>query len=479
MLFNSLDFALFLPLVFLLYWFVGGASVQRRNLILLAASYVFYGWWDWRFLSLLAASTLVDYLVGRGLDQVQERVRRKALLVLSLVVNLGLLGFFKYFNFFAAEFAQAFSFMGAPITAARLDIVLPVGISFYTFQTLSYSIDVYRGQLKASRDPIAFGTYVSFFPQLVAGPIERATNLLPQFASPRVFDRAKAADGLRQMLWGLFKKMVIADNCAAEVERIFGNHEALGGSTLLLGAVLFAFQIYGDFSGYSDIAIGCARLFGYDLMRNFAFPYFSRDMAEFWRRWHISLSTWFRDYLYIPLGGSKGGRWMAVRNTFVIFLVSGFWHGANWTFLIWGAINAVYFLPLLLRGSNRRHLEIVAIGRFFPSAVDAARIAGTFLLTCMAWVFFRATDLPQAWSYLSGMLAPSLFSVPAITLPSLPWLLAFFVSMEWLGREHQFALERMGLRWPWPLRWGLYAVLVALIGAFMAVDEVPFIYFQF
>jgi len=479
MLFNSLDFAVFLPLVFLAYWCAGGASLQRRNLILLAASYVFYGWWDWRFLSLLAFSSFVDYFVALSLDSARSPVRRRWLLALSLTVNLGLLGFFKYFNFFAQEFADAFTLLGAPISAARLDIVLPVGISFYTFQTLSYSIDVYRGQLKASRDPVAFAAYVSFFPQLVAGPIERATNLLPQFASLRVFDRAKAADGMRQMLWGLFKKMVIADNCAIEVERIFGNHESLGGSTLLLGAVLFAFQIYGDFSGYSDIAIGCARLFGFELMRNFAFPYFSRDMAEFWRRWHISLSTWFRDYLYIPLGGSKGGRWMALRNTFIIFLVSGFWHGANWTFLAWGAINALYFLPLLLTGANRRNIDTVATGRWLPSPLDALRVGFTFLLTCIAWVFFRATDLPQAWSYLGGMLSPTLFSAPVVTMPSLPWLLVFFVIMEWLGREHQFALERMALRWPWPLRWGLYASLIAAIGAFMAVDEVPFIYFQF
>jgi D-alanyl-lipoteichoic acid acyltransferase DltB (MBOAT superfamily) len=465
--------------VFLLYWLAGGTSLARRNLILLAASYVFYGWWDWRFLSLLAFSTVVDYAVGRSLDRTEEPSRRKALLATSLVVNLGLLGFFKYFNFFAAEFASAFTFLGMPITAARLDIILPVGISFYTFQTLSYSIDVYRRQLVPSRDLVAFSAYVSFFPQLVAGPIERATNLLPQFAVLQRFDRAKAADGLRQMLWGLFKKLVIADNCALEVDRIFGQHETMGGSTLLLGAVLFAFQIYGDFSGYSDIAIGCARLFGFSLMRNFAFPYFSRDMAEFWRRWHISLSTWFRDYLYIPLGGSKGGRWMAVRNTFIIFLVSGFWHGANWTFMAWGALNALYFLPLLLRGSNRTHIEIVAAGRWLPKPGDALRIGSTFLLTCIAWVFFRSANLGQAFEYLRGMLSPSLFRSPEFEYAPLPWLIGFFVLLEWIGREHQFALERLGLRWPWPIRWGFYALLIAVIGIYMAVGEVPFIYFQF
>ncbi|MFN3874551.1 MAG: MBOAT family O-acyltransferase [Flavobacteriales bacterium] len=479
MLFNSIDFAVFLPVVFVLYWFAGGRSLARRNLILLVASYVFYGWWDWRFLGLLALSTAVDYAVGLAMERADSPRRRKALLGISLAVNLGLLGFFKYFNFFIQSFADAFTLLGMPFAPARLDIVLPVGISFYTFQTLSYSIDVHRGHLKASRDPVAFAAYVSFFPQLVAGPIERATQLLPQFASLRTFDRAKAADGLRQMLWGLFKKLVIADNCAAEVDRIFGDHMNYSGATLLLGAVLFAFQIYGDFSGYSDIAIGCARLFGFSLMRNFAYPYFSRDIAEFWRRWHISLSTWFRDYLYIPLGGSRGGQWMAVRNTFIIFLVSGFWHGANWTFLAWGALNALYFLPLLLRGANRRHMEIAAAGRMLPSAADAARMLGTFLLTCIAWVFFRATDLGHALEYLRGMLRPSLLQWPSCHYPSLPWLIGIFLALEWAGREQQYALERIGLGWPWPLRWGLYAVLIAAIGLYMAVGDVTFIYFQF
>ena len=282
------------------------------------------------------------------------------------LVNLGFLGFFKYYNFFLENFVDAFSLFGMQINANSLNIILPVGISFYTFQTLSYTIDVYRKKLEPTKDFIAFSAFVCFFPQLVAGPIERATNLLPQFYKKRTFEYHKAVDGMRQILWGLFKKVVIADNCAEFANQIFNNSADMNGSTLVLGAIFFTFQIYGDFSGYSDIAIGTSRLFGFDLKQNFATPYFSRDIAEFWRRWHISLSTWFRDYLYIPLGGSRGGTWMKVRNTFAIFLVSGFWHGANWTFIIWGALNAIYFLPLLFTNNNRKNLGVVAEGKLFP-----------------------------------------------------------------------------------------------------------------
>lgn len=329
MLFNSIDFAIFLPVVFVLYWFVINRNLKLQNLLIVAASYLFYGWWDWRFLLLILFSTVVDYLIGLGLKREKNQTKRKVLLWLSILVNLGFLGFFKYYNFFLENFVSAFSFLGTQLSASSLDIILPVGISFYTFQTLSYSIDVYKQRLEPTSDFIAFSAFVSFFPQLVAGPIERAVHLLPQFYTKRTFDYLKAVGGMRQILWGLFKKIVIADNCAMYANTIFNNSEAYSGSALVLGALFFAFQIYCDFSGYSDIAIGTSRLFGFDLMRNFAFPYFSRDMAEFWRRWHISLSTWFRDYLYIPLGGSRGGTWMKVRNTFIIFIVSGFWHGAN------------------------------------------------------------------------------------------------------------------------------------------------------
>jgi alginate O-acetyltransferase complex protein AlgI len=488
MLFNSIDFALFLPIVFALYWFVVQRSLQAQNLLIVVASSVFYGWWDWRFLSLIAFSTLLDFGIGVMLGREERTARRKLLLTASIVINLGLLGFFKYYNFFLDNFVTAFTVMGMPIQIGMLNVLLPVGISFYTFQTLSYSIDVYRRQLEPARDPVAFAAYVSFFPQLVAGPIERATNLLPQFQRPRTFDHAKAVDGLRQMLWGMFKKVVIADNCAEYANLIFNNSADYSGATLALGAVLFAFQIYGDFSGYSDIAIGCSRLFGFDLMRNFAFPYFSRDIAEFWRRWHISLSTWFRDYLYIPLGGSRGGTRTKVRNTFIIFLVSGFWHGANWTFIAWGLLHALFFLPLLLASKNRDHLTPVALGRALPSPGELLRMLGTFAMVCVAWIFFRAENLGHAGTYISDLFL-GLFSkqgyVETYNLVywdlgySIPLLLAFLLVIEWKGRLDQHALQYFGARSPRVVRWAFYSFVIFLMGMFVPSGESPFIYFQF
>ena len=455
MLFNSIDFAIFLPIVFLLYWFVTNKNLKFQNLLIVVASYVFYGWWDWKFLSLIVFSTFVDYTVGRKLRNEESQLKRKMLLWTSILVNLGFLGFFKYYNFFLDNFITAFSFFGQEIQSNSLNIILPVGISFYTFQTLSYTIDVYKRKLEPTNDFIAFSAFVSFFPQLVAGPIERATHLLPQFYKKRTFDYSKAVDGMRQILWGLFKKIVIADNCAEYANQIFNNSADMNGSTLILGALFFTFQIYGDFSGYSDIAIGTSRLFGFDLMRNFNFPYFSRDIAEFWRRWHISLSTWFRDYLYIPLGGSRGGTWMKVRNTFIIFIVSGFWHGANWTFIVWGTLNAIYFLPLLLTNNNRNNLETVAHGKLFPSLKEILYMSLTFGLTMFAWIFFRAENIGHAISYISEILSSSLFSIPKFVgmynAVSTIILIGVFVLIEWLGRDGQYAISNLGLKWKRPI----------------------------
>ncbi|MBA7589549.1 Peptidoglycan O-acetyltransferase [subsurface metagenome] len=336
---------------------------------------------------------MVDYLVGIRLEKQQDKIKRKMLLLTSILVNIGFLGFFKYYNFFAENFIKAFTIFGKHPDITSLNIILPVGISFYTFQTLSYSIDVYKGKFKPTKDIIAFFAFVAFFPQLVAGPIERATNLLPQFYKKRYFKYDKAIDGMRQILWGLFKKIVIADNCARYVNVIFSNYSDYSGSTLVIGLLLFTFQIYGDFSGYSDIAIGTARLFGFNLMRNFAFPYFSRDIAEYWRRWHISLSSWFRDYVYIPLGGSRGSTWMKIRNIFIIFLITGFWHGANWTFIVWGFINACYFLPLMLMKQNRKYLNVVAEGKLLPNIKEFFQMGTTFFITCIARVFFRSESI--------------------------------------------------------------------------------------
>ncbi len=482
MFFNSIDFAIFLPIVFLLYWFVTNKSLKLQNSLIVVASFIFYGWWDWRFLSLILFSTLVDYTVGIQLKNQEDLLKRRILLWTSIVVNLGFLGFFKYYNFFIDNFITAFSFFGAEVKANTLNIILPVGISFYTFQTLSYTIDVYKRKLEPTKDFIAFSAFVSFFPQLVAGPIERATNLLPQFYEKRTFDYSKAVDGMRQILWGLFKKVVIADNCAEYANLIFNNSADYNGSTLILGAIFFTFQIYGDFSGYSDIAIGTSRLFGFNLMRNFAFPYFSRDIAEFWRRWHISLSTWFRDYLYIPLGGSRGSTLIKVRNTFIIFIVSGFWHGANWTFIAWGVLNAIYFLPLLLTKNNRNNIDIVAKGKMLPGFKELLLIIATFGLTVLAWIFFRAENIHHAISYISGIFSISLFEVPnfgelgRVLLTTS--LVGFFILIEWIGREHEYAIQYLGTNWIKPLQYAMYYALIIAIFWFGGENQ-EFIYFQF
>lgn len=483
MLFNSLDFAIFLPIFFILYWYVTNRNLQLQNFLIVVASYIFYGWWDWRFLFLIFFSSITDYIIGKCLQITEKEKYRKTLLWISIVTNIGFLGFFKYYNFFVDSFVTAFSFFGKAINVNSLDIILPVGISFYTFQTLSYTIDVYKRKLEPAKDIISFLAFVSFFPQLVAGPIERATNLLPQFYKKRVFEYDKAVDGMRQMLWGLFKKVVIADNCAEYANAIFNNYTDFSGSTLVLGAIFFTFQIYCDFSGYSDMAIGMSRLFGFDLMKNFAFPYFSRDIAEFWRRWHISLSTWFRDYLYIPLGGSKGSLLKIVRNTFIIFLVSGFWHGANWTFIIWGFLNALYFLPLLLVKRNRRNLDIVAQNRVLPTIKELLSMLTTFFLTVFAWIFFRAESVSQAFSYINRIFTKELLKLPIIIGSGKKELLVIlltmiFVIIEWIGRRNEYAIEKLFIsnkRW---IRWGFYYIILLVI-FLMAGKEQEFIYFQF
>ena len=483
MLFNSINFAIFLPIVFILYWLVTNKNLRLQNSLLLIASYFFYACWDWRFLFLLMFSTLLDYYTGLKMQNAESLNRKGFWFWLSITVNLGFLGVFKYYNFFAESFTETISHFGLQINPATLNIILPVGISFYTFHGLSYVIDIYKNRIKAERNFVDYAVFVSFFPLLVAGPIERATHLLPQIKKERIFNYSKAVDGLKQILWGLFKKIVIADNCAQFANQIFGNSTDYSGSTLVLGAVFFTFQIYGDFSGYSDIALGTARLFGIELLRNFAFPYFSRDIAEFWRRWHISLSSWFRDYLYIPLGGSKGGMWMIIRNTFIIFIVSGFWHGANWTFIAWGALNAIYFLPLLVTKQNRNNLEIVAKGKLLPTFKELSQIAITFGLTVFAWIFFRAESVGHALSYISGIFSKSLFTIPKFPdiKPAIVTItiLMFFVLIEWLGREQQYAIKKLGIKWKRPVRWAFYILLFFIFGMYMNTEETPFIYFQF
>jgi D-alanyl-lipoteichoic acid acyltransferase DltB (MBOAT superfamily) len=477
MLFNSLNFALFLPVVFVLYWFVF-KNLRLQNSLLLFASYFFYACWDWRFLFLLVFSTLLDYFTGIRIQESTSQYSKKFWLWLSVFVNLGFLGVFKYFNFFARSFAEVLLTMGFQVNPWSLQVILPVGISFYTFHGLSYVIDIYKDRIKAERNFIDYSVFVSFFPLLVAGPIERATHLLPQIKRPRNFDYSKAVDGLRQILWGLFKKVVIADQCALAANQIFSTSADNTGSTNLLGALFFTFQIYCDFSGYSDIALGTARLFGIELLKNFAFPYFSRDIAEFWRRWHISLSTWFRDYLYIPLGGSKGSTWMKVRNTFAIFLVSGFWHGANWTFLIWGFLNALYIMPSIILNRNRKNLDIVAQGRYLPNLRELLAMGITFSLTVFAWIFFRAESLHHALQHIGSIFSASLFEIPASTYPKVVFMICFFLLLEWFGREKNYALEGFATRSVRPIRWVFYTGLLLLIFKYAGAEQ-QFIYFQF
>ncbi|MDN3676896.1 MBOAT family O-acyltransferase [Flavobacterium paronense] len=478
MLFNSVNFAIFLPIVFFLYWFATRGNLKLQNILLLISSYFFYACWDWRFLFLLIFSTLLDYFTGIKMSDAKNKNSKKFWFWLSISVNLGFLGVFKYYNFFAESFAGAIAKMGLHVNPWTLKVILPVGISFYTFHGLSYVIDIYKDRIKAEKNFIDYSVFVSFFPLLVAGPIERATHLLPQIQKKRTFDYLNAVDGLRQILWGLFKKIVIADQCAEYANQIFNNSADYSGSTLVLGALFFAFQIYGDFSGYSDIALGTARLFGIDLLRNFSFPYFSRDIAEFWRRWHISLSSWFRDYLYIPLGGSKGGIWIKIRNTFIIFIVSGFWHGANWTFIVWGFLNALYIMPSIIFNTNRTNLDIVAKGKYLPSFKDVFSITITFGLTVFAWIFFRAQNLAHALTYLSGIFSKSLFSIPTIRPYHLLFLIVIFMIIEWLGREEKYAIANLGLKWKRPIRYAMYYAMIIAIFWFSGKEQ-QFIYFQF
>lgn len=468
MLFTSIEFFVFLPLVFALYWLLN-RNTSLQNLLVVVASYLFYGWWDWRFLLLIAFTSLCSYFSGLLIGSGRWK---KTAMWCNIVVNLAILGLFKYYDFFASEFAQMFGMQPDSVT---LHLVLPVGISFYTFQALSYSIDVYRGKLVPTRDVVAFFAYVSFFPQLVAGPIERATNLLPQFQQQRQFDYLMAVDGVRQMLWGFFKKVVVADNCAVYVDDIWNNIVGESSLNLAMAAVLFSIQIYCDFSGYSDIAIGCAKLFGLRLMRNFNVPYFSRDIAEFWRRWHISLTTWFRDYVYIPLGGSRVSKWKVVRNTFVIFLVSGLWHGANWTFILWGAFHALLFLPLILLGKNRKYTDTVAEGRWLPSIKEFGQMLFTFVLAAFGWIFFRSQSIGEAISFIVGIITGG-FGGASFPLRTLAFV-AILLVVEWLQRKRDHGLDMSVVR-NGVVRYACYLVTLAMIFMFGVFNE-TFIYFQF
>ena len=494
MLFNSFTFLLFLPIVFLLYWSVFNRSIRLRNLFIVLISYLFYGWWDWRFLSLIAFTTFCSWMSGqlickirndRGMTVASSEYYCRMVVITNLVLNLAILAYFKYANFFIDNFIDLFELFGITLHRTSLNVVLPVGISFYTFQALSYTIDVYRRRIEPTSDVVAFFAFVSFFPQLVAGPIERATHLLPQFCESRHFCYKEAVDGLRQILWGLFKKVVVADNCAIVANAVFQNMESATPSSLLLGAIMFSFQIYGDFSGYSDIAVGTAHLFNFDLVRNFNVPYFSRSIAEFWRRWHISLNTWFVDYLYIPLGGNRRGKWLTLRNTMVVFLVSGLWHGANWTYIVWGIYHGLLFLPLLLLGKTKRYMDVVAQGRWIPSLQELFQMMSTFFFAMLGWIVFRSPNLFFAFDYIKRMCSSSVFSMPNTAMLGLGnsivlgcfLFVCILLLVEWIQREKSHGLD---IAWipSSSLRLCIYCGFAWLILFFMGVQE-SFIYFQF
>lgn len=487
MLFNSINFVVFLIVVYTFYWLLDNKKLVVQNSLLLFVSYFFYACWDWRFLFLLIFSISLDYFSGIKIENARSKRAKKLWLWTSIAINLGFLGVFKYYNFFVDSFQDLLSNFGFEIHPWTISLVLPVGISFYTFHGLSYVIDIYNDKIKAEKNIVDYSLFVSFFPLLIAGPIERATHLLPQLKVKRAFDYSKTVDGLRQILWGLFKKVVIADQCAKHANLIFDHYQNYSGITLLAGAVFFAFQIYGDFSGYSDIALGTARLFGIELLQNFSFPYFSRNISEFWRRWHISLSSWFRDYLYIPLGGGKGGLYIKLRNTLIIFLVSGFWHGANWTFVIWGLLNAIYIFPIIIFNIDVSDRNIVAKGKILPTLKDAAKIFGTFFLVVLAWIFFRASNLDIAFQMIFSIFKDLISYSSYMELYNLVFyeigftvliLLTFFVLIEWCGREGLFALQYLGFNQKRYLRVGFYYFLMLLIFFFGGQTQ-EFIYFQF
>lgn len=480
MLFNSFVFLIFLPLVFCGYWFIF-RKLKIQNLFIVCVSYLFYGWWNWRFLFLIFLTTFLCFIAALGIERTQNAKRKKIICGANIAVNIAILCWFKYFNFFSDNLRLIFEQFGYPLDWFTIDVLLPVGISFYTFQAISYPIDVYRKQIRATSDFIAFTAFISFFPQLVAGPIERSTQLLPQFLRARGFHYDKAVSGMRQILWGFFKKVVIADNCALLANNIFDNYTDLPAPTLWLGAIFFTFQIYGDFSGYSDIAIGVAKLFGIELSRNFHFPYFSRDIAEFWRRWHISLNTWFRDYIYIPLGGSRCSKLKVIRNTLVIFLLSGLWHGANWTFVVWGLYHAVLFIPLLLHGSNRRNLDTIANETFASRIKTFLQILTTFFLVVIGWIIFRAETISQALNYISRSFCEwssiDLSFAPSTTIIVALMMITIMMAIDWTQRHKSFGLEIVAGKPIW-LRWSMYISIILVIMVLIGVQE-QFIYFQF
>lgn len=481
MLFNSFEFLFFLPIVFMLYWFVFKPR-RWQNLLVVIASYIFYGWWDWRFMFLIAFTSICSFVSGLLIERFEGRRNwQKTVSATNIIINLGILGVFKYYNFFIENLDVLFSAIGWKLDWATVNIILPIGISFYTFQALSYSIDVYQKKIPATHHIVEFFAYISFFPQLVAGPIERATNLLPQFQSIRHFDYHKAVDGCRQMLWGFLKKMVIADNCAQIIDESWSNYSELPSAALIILGILFTFQIYCDFSGYSDIAIGCARLFGINLSRNFQLPYFSCSIPEFWRRWHISLMSWLRDYVYIPLGGSHGGKTRTIANILIVWIISGLWHGANWTFVCWGLFHAVIIITYTLLGIDTKSRDTTVIGKLLPTAKIFFQIVLTFSLAVIGWIIFRANTMTQAIDFFHTIISNDFYDGAKVQGRFVLIYSTIPLIIEWLQRDKEHALQipTHNRIWKYRLsRWSLYILIVFII-VFFRGGQTNFIYFQF
>jgi D-alanyl-lipoteichoic acid acyltransferase DltB (MBOAT superfamily) len=478
MLFNSVDFAIFFPVVFFVYWLLS-KNLKTQNLFLLAASYFFYGWWNWRYLSLVLLCTITNYVAGSLLKKTMDQKRRKTILILCCLVSLGVLGVFKYYDFFVNSFADAFSCAGIQLHIKNLNLLVPVGISFYTFHTLSYTIDVYRGKFEPTGDVVSFSLFVSIFPLAMAGPIERASNLLPQITKQRTYNHDVGVDGLRQILWGLFKKVVIADNCATYVNNVFDTYQSQSGSTLLLGAILFSFQIYGDFSGYSDMALGIGKLLGFRFLNNFSYPYFSRNIAEFWQRWHISLTSWLTDYVFMPLNikWRDWGKWGIISAIMTNFLICGLWHGANWTFLLFGIYHGLLYIPLILSGAMFKKAKKIETNQFgLPKLKPFGQMLLTFLLVTIGMLIFRANSLEVAIHYIGGIFSRDLFSIPLLYNKMFVFL-AIMLSVEWTqrGKPHGLVLDKIQSH---AVKFAIYYVLLTLIFVY-GTHAKTFIYFQF
>jgi alginate O-acetyltransferase complex protein AlgI len=481
MLFHTSTFLVFFLTVFALHWWVLKREVKWQNALLLASSYFFYGCWDWRFVALLVFSTLLDFITGIKIGDSKSERARKIWLWTSVGINVGLLGVFKYYDFFALSFAEAVGHFGWKVDVVTLQLILPVGISFYTFHGLSYVLDIYHRRIEPDRNLVDYALFVSYFPLLVAGPIERATHLLPQLKRARQFNSAQAVEGLRIFLWGLVKKVLIADNCGIIADAIYADPTQWNAPTLWLGVAMFTIQVYGDFSGYSDMAQGVSRIFGIELIRNFNYPYFATSIAEYWKRWHLSLTGWFRDYVYFPLGGSRGSKWKQARNIFIIFLLSGFWHGANWNYVGWGFVNACYFIPGIIRGKREVWYQKYLTNGLLGRVLELALIVSTFIQIMLSLVVFRNTSISNMLVYMRNMFVGAWESIPGeklIGFNKTILLVGFFFLVEWFSRHKEHPFAQLHDKFSRPIRWVIYYIVLILL-AWFAGHQQQFIYFQF